>query len=703
MAATLESCFSDVRSAIADNDLPRVVEAARAGLAAHPREADLARIEVIALIKLERAEQALAALGRARASHALQRGDMCYEAAYCHFLLGAYAEAAAALKTAAGGRTTDLLLAQIAYKCDNFAECIRLYEALIAGTDRADPEQAELQINLAAARAAMAQATGKAQAGCDSAAAASEGGYELQFNVATGLLAAGQIQAAADLLEAAGAHARDTLEKDGWTDEDIRSETGPIEAQRAAALQLLQRTTEAHAVYASLLARASVDRATRAVVRHNAAVLAARAGATGGVSVGSIKHALQVPGGKPGDLSCRQLSLMAFNMATAQCVQQEHGAARRSLRRLGSAYPGYIVGGAGELSAAISLNGGGPRKALNEFSALAHVQSPGNGVRATLSAAQIALALGEPGRAVTALCAWRDRASTVPLTAQADPVAFVRYYFGICQLIASLSSDPAPAADAATHLYLAADSQRAPDPAAAAVLAAIGDCQVYAGDAERAQQCFSGAAKAARDSGIDPRGLPSLFMAAVLVTDNGRAQLTARLLQSYSRRKGVLECIPGLSPRAARYLQPSTSASAGASGPHPRGGAAPMATPDKSKRYRARRRRRLAKAPPKSYEPGRTPDGERWIPLRQRSYYRPRGRGRQNANSGAQGSAAAAGAGLGGTGSARIAGKSSNAAAAVAAASPSPPADSTDSPAVAAASKPRNVKRKGKAKGKGPR
>ncbi|KAJ2765388.1 Signal recognition particle core component, partial [Coemansia nantahalensis] len=496
---------------------------------------------VIALVKLERVEQALAAIAKARASRILRRDEMCYEEAYCHFLLGAYAQAKSALGMAAAGRATDLLLAQIAYKSDNFVECARLYETLIASTDCADPEHAELQINLAAARAAMAQATGKAQAGCDDAAAASKGGYELQFNVATGLLAAGQAQAAVDLLEAAGAHARDALKKDGWTDEDIHGETAPIEAQRAAALQALHRTSEAHAAYAGLLARTFIDGATRAVVRHNAAVLMAGASDAGSASIGGIKRALQVPGGKPGALGGRQLSLMTLNMATAQCVQREHAAARKSLRRLKSAYKEYVAVGAGKLSAAISLSEGDPRSALEEFSALARVQDPAEGVRATLSAAQTALALGERGRAVDVLCAWHGRASKAPLAAQADPVVFARYYFGVSQLIASLSSNPAVAIDAAKHLYVAVDSQQQqPSPVSAAVLATVGDCQVYVGDAARAQQLFAGAAKAASASGIDPRALPSLFMTAVLTTGGDRAQLTARLLQGYSQHKKVL-------------------------------------------------------------------------------------------------------------------------------------------------------------------
>ncbi|KAJ1737714.1 Srp72p [Coemansia sp. Benny D160-2] len=75
-------------------------------------------------------------------------------------------------------------------------------------------------------------------------------------------------------------------------------------------------------------------------------------------------------------------------------------------------------------------------------------------------------------------------------------------------------------------------------------------------------------------------------------------------------------------------------------------------------KHRAQRLRKLRRNPPKDYDPARKLDTERWIPLRQRSYYKPRGRNRKQhaLRGGAQGGALEAESGLGGTGSARISG-----------------------------------------------
>ncbi|KAJ2362856.1 hypothetical protein H4S02_011269, partial [Coemansia sp. RSA 2611] len=300
-------------------------------------------------------------------------------------------------------------------------------------------------------------------------------------------------------------------------------------------------------------------------------------------------------------------------------------------------------------------------------------------------------------RAADVLCAWRDKARGASLAAQARPDAFARYYFGISQLIGCLLPESAAVvAEAAVHLFSEVYRQQIPD---AALLGAVGDCLVYAGDIEKARECFGDAAKANVGSGSGAEPSPSMFMPAVLAP--GGLQATAQLLKGYDKRKQILSSIPGLSLRAARRLQPQSTAE---STQKERVSAA--AAHKRRERNRAQRRRKLARAPPKSYQPGRTPDSERWIPLRQRSSYRPRGR-QERQHSGAQGGATAAGSGLGGTGSARIARKGGSLAISTATSTPQSPANESEAPAPVSVSsskaKPENAKgkTKGKPKGKG--
>ncbi|KAJ1952337.1 hypothetical protein GGI12_006269, partial [Dipsacomyces acuminosporus] len=181
---SLESYYSAIRDAIANNDFSSVVDTARSGLTDYPKEAEFAKIEVVALIKQESPTQALAAIAKARSTKLAAGKALEFEAAYCHFTLGSYEEASKALKRAEQGPAVTHLKAQIAYKLDSFVECISLYESLIASAEEGSEEYQELLLNLTAAKAAAAQAdqgksNGSSGRPSAAAAAAQEGGYEL--------------------------------------------------------------------------------------------------------------------------------------------------------------------------------------------------------------------------------------------------------------------------------------------------------------------------------------------------------------------------------------------------------------------------------------------------------------------------------------------------------------------------------------------
>ncbi|KAJ1897945.1 Signal recognition particle core component [Kickxella alabastrina] len=665
---SLESFYSTIKDAIGAGNLSGVVDSARAGLKEYPKEAELAKVEIVALIKLEHASQALAAISRARTTKLVPAKAMEYEAAYCHFTLGSYADARNALKKASPGPKTDYLLAQIAYKCDQFSECVGIYKRLIATAEQDSQEHTDLLLNLAAAEAAEAQLSGK----YPSSGHAAQGNYELMFNSATGLLASGKAQDAVEVLSEAKALAVTTLAADGWASKDIDAETGPIDAQRAIALQQLGNDGEARIEYTRLLAGGALDAVVRDVVSHNAAVLGMHGSGGDATRANIVKRAVQIPGRSSKALSHSQRALMTYNMAVAQLAQNQPAAARRSLRRLGKRFSDMAVANAGLVSAAISLRMGQPTQALNELSALAHSQSATEGVKAALAAAQTAIALGDNSRAGQILSEWMDKAQAVRLAQTSAPEKFARYYFGISLLAGSLSEDTRSDAAAGTSIAAAAarhlqtELGRASEPGpSVALLLAVGDCAAHAGDAEGARECFAAAKKAAASQGADASRLVSAHASAALAAQGDgsgvSSQAVAQALRGLSRRKQIVSAVPGASPRFVRKLQPragGASQSSAATRREPARSGAVAPAKKRTERNRARRQRRLLKAPPKGYSPARKPDSERWIPLRQRASYKARGRNskQQKLRGGAQGGATEAGSGLGGTGSARIAG-----------------------------------------------
>ncbi|KAJ2826724.1 Srp72p [Coemansia sp. 'formosensis'] len=658
---SLETHFSAVRDALVGGNLPAVFEAARSGLSDYPKEADFAKIQIVALIKQEKAQQALNLIDQAHKSKFFSSKDMAYEAAYCHFVIGNYDLAKRQLKNASPGPLVAKLAAQIAYKNDQFAECVDIYAALISKTERGSQEYNDLVLNMSAAKAA-AVAQHSQDPGAEDAAATDtvSGGYELMFNSATRLLGSGRAQEAVTLLAEAEKLAASTLADDKWSEKDIRSEVGPIEAQRAVALHQLGRTSEARTIYVNLLSERALDVVTRDVVIHNCAAVGMAESSGSDVSASTTKRALQVPGRSAGSLSRHQKTLMVYNMAVMQAAQKQYVAARRSLRVLEKMTSGVAIANAGALSAAISLHMGRGRQALNELAAISFSQEPISGVRPTLAAAQVAIQLGDNKRAADILQVWKGKAQGVDFGNLKLPAKFVHHYFGVCLIYNWLQSKPdvgksetEAAAEAAKHLYtkVAMMQQQSVE-----LLVAVGGCLSYAGIDGLARECFGQAQAAASEHGLDSNVSSHMSIQTLLAPDSD-PKLTAQLLRCYKRRARLARDIPGLPARMARRFQPVGSA--------PRKGNTATMLGAKHNRSaslskrRSRRNRKLATSPPKNYEVGRILDAERWIPMRQRSYYKPRGRGHRQAKlrGGAQGGTVEASSGLGGTGSARIGGK----------------------------------------------
>ncbi|KAJ2393733.1 Srp72p, partial [Coemansia sp. RSA 2603] len=439
-------------------------------------------------------------------------------------------------------------------------------------------------------------------------------------------------------------------------------EIGPIEAQRAVALQQKGDLANALAIYKDLLSNAMVDGAVRDIVAHNAATLSIGAESRSDiVALNRLKRSIQIPGRSSAALSQLQKAMMSYNMVIVQLLQNQPVAAYRLLKRLCKVFTGSLATNAGITSAVISLKSGNPSRALNELATLAHVREAVSGVEVALAAVQIAIGLGETQRALSILEEWRSKAQDVSLSSLSSPETFVRHCFGISMLTDWLSAGSGETQRAiATHLNTELSKMQHPS---SSLIAAVGDCLVYAGDIEGAKLLFSKAKSAFVSESVDASKLSSTYMVAVLAAEKnaGRdnVQNIYQTLKSFPRRRNATNMVPGVSPRYARRFQPRSNKGPRTSS-NTKGltGMTAAQAKKRAEKYRARRLRKLVKSPPKNYDLERKLDSERWIPLRQRSYYKPRGRGskQQKLRGGAQGGVTEAGAGLGGTGSARIAG-----------------------------------------------
>jgi signal recognition particle subunit SRP72 len=229
------------QSSIEDHD--EVLKAANAAIKANKNDTDSQHTRIVALLKLDRFEDALRAI--ADGSPALH-ARIALEHAYALYKTGKLDEATSALQSAGLDKNRSLqhVAAQVAYRAERFDEACNIYSRLL-DTDPADEEN-DIGINL---RAAFAQSSWLGYFVTDKFTVQDSDGFELCYNAACAHIANGSLETAADLLQRAS---RLCDASDDLTEEDKQAEMRPILAQQAYVFAKLGKLKEALDLYNSL-------------------------------------------------------------------------------------------------------------------------------------------------------------------------------------------------------------------------------------------------------------------------------------------------------------------------------------------------------------------------------------------------------------------------------------------------------------------
>mmetsp|Transcript_36119 Transcript_36119/g.92319 ORF Transcript_36119/g.92319 Transcript_36119/m.92319 type:complete len:650 (-) Transcript_36119:136-2085(-) len=238
--------------------------------------------------------------GRYEEALALAQGTegLAFEGAYCLYRLGRYGEALAALQGPGGaeGPASLHLAAQLHHRLGHPKECIASYSELFS---RHGDESLELRTNVLAAYVE----NGRAREIPELMAAmkiAGEASYEVAFNKACGLLAAGgQLGAAEEALLLAQRIGQETLYSEDFTEEEVDEELAPLKAQLAYVMAARGNSAEAAEMTAEVVKASKNDIATHAVAENNLA--AVRGLEAKGAAAESLKRldALRAPDGAP--------------------------------------------------------------------------------------------------------------------------------------------------------------------------------------------------------------------------------------------------------------------------------------------------------------------------------------------------------------------------------------------------------------------
>jgi signal recognition particle subunit SRP72 len=246
MASSSRLTLSSLLSSSSITDHEEVLNAVNGILKTSSNSQDGLRIRVVALIKLDRFDDALRAIDGGGHNLAQQ---CTLEKVYALYKVGKLEEAARIVEGAdgPGSRGLQHVAAQLAYRAERFEDAARIYKALSAQDSVIEGEANDLRINSSATDAQLEwQDNGdkvdftRKKPGIDDLEA-----FETTYNAACGCIARGDFDAGCVLLK----RARDLCEAlDELTDEEKKAEILPIMVQQVYVFIRMGKQNEANAL-----------------------------------------------------------------------------------------------------------------------------------------------------------------------------------------------------------------------------------------------------------------------------------------------------------------------------------------------------------------------------------------------------------------------------------------------------------------------
>ncbi|CEI65736.1 hypothetical protein FVEN_g7581 [Fusarium venenatum] len=596
------------QSSIHDHD--EVLKAANAALKANKNDTDSQHTRVVALLKLDRFEDALRAI--ADGSPTLH-SRIYLEHAYALYKTGKLDEATSVLQAAGLEKKRSLqhIAAQVAYRAERFDEACNIYSRLL-DTDPADEEN-DISINL---RAALSQSSWLGYSVTDRIVVQDSDGFELCYNAACAHIANGSLETAADLLQRAS---RLCDASDDLAEEDKQAEMRPILAQQAYVFAKLGKLKEALDLYSSLSTTKEEDPDLAIILGNNLVALEPK---TENPYLVERRFSTLTARKTHAKLFQHQSEILQRNRLTVDLqVLKRDGVKRRTEALLAEAQHPTTSANLSILSvlnAAASSQGTTGKQLLKNLQGLAQKRPRDIGLALTII--QIQLNDGHVGSALSILESFLQRLEK----AENVEALNARFSPGLVALTVTLlrvqgreSSAKAELVKAATHWQF-----RQASPASSLLEEAGIELMKSSNDKDLqlAGASFQKLIDEQKGSDIATAGL----VAALATSEPSRVE---KHLQSLPPVDSLIESID-----IASLLSAGVAVPTGKTGSSTLKRAAPSG--NEGKTQKRRRKIRL----PKNYVEGSKPDPERWLPLRDRSSYRPKGKkGKKKAGESTQG------------------------------------------------------------------
>ncbi|XP_056658636.1 signal recognition particle subunit SRP72 [Monodelphis domestica] len=601
--ASVAALWSEVNRNGQNGDFTRALKTVDKILQISKDDITALHCKVVCLIQNGNFKEALSVIN----SHTkvLTGDSVSFEKAYCEYRLNRIENALKTIESAS--HQTDKLkelYGQVLYRLERYDDCLAVYRDLIRNSQ--DDYEEERKTNLSAVVAAQSnwERVVPENLGLQ------EGTYELCYNTACALIGQGQLNEALKILRRAEDLCRQSLSEDSdVTEEDIQAELAIIHGQMAYILQLQGHTEEALQLYNQIIKLKPTDVGLLAVIANNIITI----NKDQNVFDSKKKVKLTNADGVEHKLSKKQLQAIEFNKALLAMYTNQADQCRKISTSLQSQSPEHLLPvliQAAQLcrekqhAKAIDL--------LQEFSE----QHPASAAEIKMTMAQLKIAQGNITKACLIL----------------RSIGELKHKPGMVSALVTMYSHEEDIDSAIEVFTQAIQWYQNHQPKSSVHLSLIREAANFKLKYGRKKDAISDLEQLWKQNPKDVHTLAQLISAYSLV-DPEKAKVLSKHLPSSDSMSLKVDVEALENSHGATYIRKKGGKLTGEN-PLKEQGQGDIKKKKKKKKGKL----------PKNYDPKVTPDPERWLPMRERSYYRGRKKGKKKdlIGKGTQGTASSA-------------------------------------------------------------
>ncbi|NXB62084.1 SRP72 protein, partial [Struthidea cinerea] len=598
-AAAAAGLWSEVNRCGQNGDFARALKSVNKILQINKDDVTALQCKVVCLIQNGSFKEALGVINTH--TKVLTSDVIAFEKAYCEYRLNRIESALKTIQSAS--QQTDKLkelYGQVLYRLERYDDCLAAYRDLIRNSQ--DEYEEERKTNLSAVVAA--QSTWEKVVPED--LGLREATYELCYNSACALIGQGKLNEAMKKLQKAEELCRQSLSEDSdVTEEDIEAELAIIHGQMAYIMQLQGRTEDALQLYNQIIKLKPTDVGLLAVIANNIITI----NKDQNVFDSKKKVKLTNAEGVEHKLSKKQLQAIEFNKALLAMYTNQADQCRKLSASLQSQSPEHLLPVL--ILAAQLCREKQHAKAVGLLQDFAD-QHPANAAEIKLTMAQLKIAQGSVTKACMILRSIEELQHKPGMVS-----ALVTMY--------SHEEDIDSAIEVFTQAIQWYQQYQARtnhgccvfQPKSPVHLSLIREAANFKLKHGRKKEAISDLEELWKQNPKDVHTLAQLISAYSLV-DPEKAKVLSKHLPSSDTMSLKVDVDALENSHGATYVRKKAGKLTGDNQQKEQG-------QGEVKKKKKKKKGKL----PKNYDPKVTPDPERWLPMRERSYYRGRKKGKK--------------------------------------------------------------------------